>query len=71
MKASRALLLTAMLVLQTFLAFGDGTVVPPDPIGEKAYRAGLWNQLIPPAIIVSGALVAVALAVMHKNKDRG
>ena len=70
MRASRVLTLTAVLALQPFVLFGDGTVFAPDPIGEQAYRAGLLTHLIPLAILACVLLALAVWAVMHKSRHQ-
>ena len=57
MRTGRALLLTAMLAVQPICGFGGNTVFPPNPIGEKLYRAQLLTDLLPIAIIAAGLLL--------------
>jgi hypothetical protein len=58
MRTGRALVLIAMLAVQPISVFGDGTVFPPDPIGEKEYRTHIVADTLPLVIIVSGLLLA-------------
>ena len=59
MRIGRALVLSAMLAVQPMCVFGDGTVSPPNPEGEKLWRAYSIPHYLPiPIILVCGILLA-------------
>jgi len=47
MKTSMAFILAAMLAVQAPPPLADGTVSPPDPVGEALWRSHLPPQLLP------------------------
>ena len=70
MRTGRASVLMAMLAVQPICVFGDGTVFPPDPVGEKLYRAHLLENMLPLAFIVCGFLVAWLLHTVQRKAKR-
>lgn len=69
MRAGRVLVLLAMLAVHPVCVFGDGTVSPPNPIGERLYRTHLLARMLPIAIIVCLFLLAWLIqAVRRKAK---
>jgi hypothetical protein len=70
MKAGSRLVLMAMLALRPICVFAGGTpVYIPNPVGEKLYRAHLFAETLPIAIIAGGLLLAWLLhAAYHKAK---
>jgi hypothetical protein len=79
MRTGRAKLLMALLAVQTLAAFADGTVSPPDPVGEALWRQRLLPQLVPLAIMVFAGLLFFALWLVgrihrkheHAGQDSG
>ena len=66
---SSALLLIAMLAVQPICVFGDGTVSPPNPVGEAVYRPHQLHDLVPLAVIVCAPLLGWLLrAAQRKSK---
>jgi hypothetical protein len=57
MRTGRAFILSATLAARGFSAFADGTVSPPNPVGEAVWRSHLLPQLLPLAIFMLGGLV--------------
>jgi hypothetical protein len=51
----------ALLAAQSLTAFADGTVSPPNPVGEALWRKHLLPQLLPLAIMVFAGLLFIAL----------
>jgi len=69
MRTSKVLALLACLVFQSVCLFADGTVSPPNPIGERAYHARLLAHFLPAAIIAgTGLLACLIYAVRRKAK---
>ena len=70
MSSGRALVPIVMLALQPVCVFGRNFVFPPDPIGEEVYRAHLFVDLAPIAIIAFGAWLGWSLHEAHrKSRD--
>ena len=61
----------AMLAVQPICVFGDGTVSPPNPVGEKLYYAHLrthfLSEMLPFTIIVGAFLLAGLLHVAQRK----
>jgi hypothetical protein len=69
MRAGRLSVLFAMLAVQPLCVFGDGTVSPPNPVGDRLYSAGLLARMLPIEIIVCGLLLVWLIhAVRRKAK---
>jgi hypothetical protein len=64
-------MVTAMLAFQALWVFGDNAVSPPNPIGEKLYyahfRAHLFSELLPVAIIVCALLLGCLLHLAQRK----
>jgi len=59
-------LLSATLASQAFCAFADGTVSPPNPIGEALWRSHQLPQLIPLAIFALAGLVFLVVWLIDR-----
>ena len=70
MRAIRAFILVAMLLVQSLPALADGTVSAPDPVGEALWRSRLLPQLVPLAIIVFAALLFFALWLIGRIRRK-
>ncbi len=71
MRTGRVSVVSALLLaLQSIPVFAGGTVLPPDPVGEKVYRAHLLHQLPVIAVMVVCILVAAWLIHMAHRKGR-
>jgi len=61
MRIGRALVLIAMLAIQSVWVFGASFFAPPNPIGEKVYHADLhkhlFSEMLPIAIIACAFLL--------------
>ncbi len=69
MRTGRASVGSALLLaLQSIPVFAGGTVLPPDPVGEKVYRAHLLHQMPVIAVMVVCILVAALLIHMAHRK---
>lgn len=60
----------ALLAVQPIWVLGDGTVSPPNPIGEELYRPHLLRDLLPIAVIVCALLVGWLLHATHRKAKR-
>ncbi len=74
MKAGRALLLTGMLAVASISALGASYSFPPNPVGEKLWRAHLHShvlsEMLPLAIILTALLLAWLFnTAQHKAKS--
>ena len=71
MRTGRALVVIAMLAFQSVWVLGDNAVSPPNPIGEKLYyanfRAHLFSELFPVALILGAFLLACLLHRMQRK----
>ncbi len=66
MRKAKASVLAVMLwVLPSLLAFADEVVFPANPVGEKLYREHTWPMMLPPVLIIAGALIVAR--VIHKR----
>jgi hypothetical protein len=71
MRTARASIVTAILLaIQPVCVFGDGTVFPPDPVGEKMYRAHLLADILPIAIIVCALVAAWAAHKVLRKAEK-
>jgi hypothetical protein len=71
MRKRRALALIAMLAVQATCVLGDGTVFPPNPVGEAVYRQHLLPEMLPLVVIVCALLLGWLLhATHHKAKTQ-
>lgn len=71
MRTAKALALTMMLAVLPSGLLADGTVSPPNPLGEKLYyeflRAHFFSQLLPLVLLgAAGLLICVYLIVQHR-----
>lgn len=74
MRAAKALALMMMLAVMPSRLLADGTVSPPNPLGEKLYyeflRAHFFSQLFP-FVLLGGVLLAIGISlVLQHNKAR-
>jgi heme/copper-type cytochrome/quinol oxidase subunit 2 len=60
-------MLIVLLALQPVRVFGNNVFFPPDPVGEKLYRAHLWSHLVPVVIIVTAFLFAWLLRAARQH----
>ena len=70
MRTAKALALTLMLTVLPSRLLADGTVSPPNPLGEKLYyeflRAHFFSQLLPLVLLGSAfLLVCIYLLAQH------
>ena len=74
MRASRALVLIAMLAVQSVCVFGASYFFAPDPIGEKVYHAHLHehllSEILPIAIIASAFLLPWLFHVAQRKAKK-
>ena len=73
MRASRALVLIAMLAVQPVCVFGASYFFPPNPIGEKVYHAHLYRHLFPemlPVVIIICAFLLPWLFHVAQRKAK-
>lgn len=74
MRTARAFALVAMLAFLPLCVFGDGTVSPPNPVGEKLWYAHLrthfLTEMLPFAIIVGAFLLAGIIHVAHRKTTK-
>ena len=70
MRTGRTLVLMALLVVQPICVLGDGTVSPPNPIGEELYRPHLLRDLLPIAVIACALLVGWLIHAAHRKAKR-
>ena len=69
MGAGGALALVTMLAVQVTSVLADGTVSPPNPVGEAVYRPHQLLDLVPLAVIVCAPLLVWLLrAIQRKSK---
>jgi len=66
----------ALLVMFTVLPLwllADGTVSPPNPVGERLYyeflRAHFFSQLLP-LVLLGSALLLICLALLSQHRAR-
>lgn len=63
-----------MLAVLPLCVFGDGTVSPPNPVGEKLWyahlRAHFLTEMLPFAIIVGAFLLAGLFQLAHRKANR-
>jgi hypothetical protein len=64
----RTLALAAMLAGAPVCVLADGTVSPPNPVGEKVYHAHLLPGVLPVAIIVCAFLLAALAACVLRRR---
>ena len=69
MKKSWATVLEFIFALQPVWVFGDSTVSPPNPVGEKVYREHMQSHLLA-AAIVAGIIVGTFLVAWIISKTR-
>ena len=70
MRTSKALVLIVLASLEPVRVFGNNVFFPPDPVGEKLYRAHLLSHLFPAVIILSAMLLVCLFhaAQQHARK---
>jgi hypothetical protein len=73
MRTGSVFMLSTTLASLTFRALANGTVSPPNPVGEAVWRSHLLPQLIPVAIIVLAGLLFFVLwligRILHKHEQ--
>lgn len=69
MRTGRALVLIAMLAAQPTWVFGDGTVSPPNPVGERLYAQHLLTRMAPIAIMAGGLLLGWVASRIHRKGE--
>ena len=69
MRTARAIVLLAVLVVQSMCLFGASyRVGPPDPVGEKVYTSGQLGRVAAPiAILASGFCAAWLVSVVRRH----
>ena len=70
MRTGRASLLIAVLAVQPMWVFGDGTVSPPNPVGERLYAEHLLARMVPLAIMAGGLLLGWLASKIHRRADK-
>jgi hypothetical protein len=69
----KALVATALLAFLPIPLFADGTVSPPNPVGEKLYyeflRAHFFSQLLP-VMLLGCAILAICVSLASQRKAR-
>lgn len=74
MRTAKAFAFVATLALLPLAVFGDGTVSPPNPVGEKLWyahlRAHFLTEIFPFAIIVGAFLLAWLFHAVHRRATR-
>jgi hypothetical protein len=63
-------MLSVTLAAQVFCAFADGTVSPPNPVGEAVWRSHLLPQLIPLALFALAGLVFFVLWLVDRIRHK-
>ena len=69
MRKGRALAIMGLVSLWPLWVFGDGTVSPPNPVGEKLYREHLLPHMLPLAIVAAGLLVAWVIHAVRRQPE--
>jgi hypothetical protein len=71
MRTAKALALTVMLALLPSHLLADGTVSPPNPLGEKLYyeflRAHFFSQLLP-LVLLGAAVLLICLYLLAQHR---
>jgi hypothetical protein len=66
---------SAIMAVQASCAFADGTVSPPNPVGEAVWRSHLLPQLVPLAIFMLGGVALftqwLVVRLHHKREQVG
>lgn len=70
MRTGRAILLMAVLAVQPICVLGNGTVSPPNPVGEAVYRPHLLHDMLPLAVIVCAVLLGLLLHAIQRKIKR-
>ncbi len=56
-KAKGSAIAALFLALPSVSAFAGNVVSQPNPVGEKLYREHMWPIMLPPVLIIAGALI--------------
>ena len=60
-----------MLAIEPICAFGDGTVSPPNPIGEQEYASHILARMAPIGIAVGGFFLGWLLDKAWRRAKNG